>query len=363
MWLLRAVLQKQSLLKLLGIAMTVALLNTACNDAGSDAADKPEAGKAGVDSIAAPVVPVRVVPVERGPISNAILTTTTIQADRNARIFSRTTAVIQEILVQEGAYVKKGQALAVLEHDELEAALAKVEAVLNAREQELKRAKSMLKSELFSQEEYDTKQQQYLMARADWQSAKVAYDQTTITAPFRGTITERHLNVGNMARPGEALFTLVDLNALLIHTFLPEVEWGRIKHGLQVKLETDALPDGAFSGNILRVNPVIDPQNGTFKVTIGIKDSSRRLKPGMFVRVKILTDLHQEALLIPKIALLEDDEVFTVIDSLATKIKLSVGLKDAEFAEILEGAKPGDLIVIAGHRSMKDSTKVKIITE
>ena len=343
--------------------MTAALLNTACNDASSDIADKPEDGKAGADFIAAPVVPVRVVPVERGPISNAILTTATIQADRNARIFSRTTAVIQEILVQEGAYVKKGQALAVLEHDELEAVLAKAEAVLNARKQELNRAESMLKNELLSQEEYETKQQQYLMAKADWQSAKVTYDQTTITAPFSGTITERHLNIGNMARSSEALFTLVDLTSLLIHTFLPEVEWARIKRGLQVEVETDALPDGTFSGNILRINPAIDPQNGTFKVTIGIKDPGRRFKPGMFVRVKIPTDLHQEALLIPKIALLEDDEVFTVTDSLATKIKLTVGLKDAKFAEIREGAEPGDLIVIAGHRSMKDSTKVKIITE
>lgn len=361
MRLSRNALHRISLLKYLIIVITLASLNVACNDANSDTADKPGNGKAKKDSVATPAVPVRVVPVERGIISDAILTTATIQADRNAQIFSRANGMIQEILVQEGAYVKKGQAMAVLEHDEAEASLARAEAALNARRQEFERAEKMLKDELVSQEEYDTKQQQFLMAKADWQSAKVTYDQTIITAPFSGTVTERHLNIGNMARPSEPLFTLVDLNSLLIHTYLPEIEWARVKQGLQVELETDAMPDGKFEGRVLRVNPAIDPQNGTFKVTITLKDASRRLKPGMFVRVKILTDLKTDALLIPKLALLDKDEVFIVKDSLAVKASPTIGLKDARVAEVSSGLNAGDLIVIAGHRSMKDSTKVKIV--
>ena len=118
-----------------------------------------------------------------------------------------------------------------------------------------------------------------------------------------------------------------------------------------------------LDGKVIRINPVIDPQNGTFKVTVAITDAGKLLKPGMFVRVKIMTDIHKETLLIPKIALLADDEVFTVQDSMATKVRLELGLTDADYAEVRSGLKEGDQVVIAGHRSMKDSTRVLIVED
>ena len=346
-------------------AILAAFILTGCGDASSDTADKTkigEDGKAEADSTAPPPVPVNVIPASLGTISDLILTTATVEADRDAQIFPRTTGMIEEMRVEEGAYVNQGDVLAVLENDEEEVSMARAEAIREARKQEYDRSMALLDAQLISEVDHEAKEREYIMAKADWESAKVAYDKTTIRAPFGGTITERHQNVGNMARPGDALFTLVDLNTLLIYSHLPEMEWSHVAVGQQVVLETQTLPDGKFDGTILRVSPIINPQNGTFKVTIKIDDPGWRLKPGMFVRVKILADQHKDVLLIPKIALLEDNEVFTVRDSLATRVALTLGLQDADFTEIREGLNPGDLIVIAGHRSMKDSTRVKIVS-
>ena len=346
-------------------AILAAFILTGCGDASSDTADKTkigEDGKAEADSTAPPPVPVNVIPASLGTISDLILTTATVEADRDAQIFPRTTGMIEEMRVEEGAYVNQGDVLAVLENDEEEVSLARAEAIREARKQEYDRSMALLNAQLISEVDHEGKERELIMAKADWESAKVAFDKTTIRAPFGGTITDRHQNVGNMARPGDALFTMVDLNTLLIYSHLPEMEWSHVAVGQQVILETETLPDGKFDGTILRVSPIINPQNGTFKVTVKIDDPGWRLKPGMFVRVKILVDQHKDVLLIPKIALLEDNEVFTVRDSLATRVALTLGLQDADFTEIREGLNPGDLIVIAGHRSMKDSTRVKIVS-
>ncbi len=346
-------------------AIFAAFILAGCGDASSDTADKGkngEDGKAEADSTAPPPVPVNVIPASLGTISDLILTTATVEADRDAQIFPRTTGMIEEMRVEEGAFVNEGDVLAVLENDEEEVSLARAEAIREARKQEYDRSMALLNGQLISEVDHEAKEREYIMAKADWESAKVAFDKTTIRAPFSGTITERHQNVGNMARSGDALFTLVDLNTLLIYTHLPEMEWSHVAVGQEVILETETLQDGKFDGAILRVSPIINPQNGTFKVTVKIDDPGWRLKPGMFVRVKILADQHKDVLLIPKLALLEDNEVFTVKDSVATRVALTLGLQDADFTEIREGLTPGDLIVIAGHRSMKDSTRVKIVS-
>ena len=350
-------------------AIFAAIILTGCGDASSDTAEgetdeKKAVGKDGevaADTTEVPPVPVNVIVASLGTISDLILTTATVEADRDARIFPRTTAMIEEMRVEEGAYVEQGDVLAELENDEEEVALARAEAIRAARKQEYDRSVAMLNGQLISEVDHEAREREYIMAKADWESARVAFDKTTIRAPFSGTITERHQNVGNMARPGDALFTLVDLNTLLIYTHLPEMEWSHVAAGQQVILETETLPDGTFNGRIQRVSSIINPQNGTFKVTVKIDDPGWRLKPGMFVRVKILADQHKDVLLIPKIALLDDDEVFTVQDSIATRVALTLGLQDANFTEIQEGLDAGDLVVIAGHRSMKDSTRVKIV--
>ena len=343
-----------------------AFVASGCGEADSgtgENANEGENSEAAADSSAPPPVPVSVTPASLGTISDVILTTATVEADRDARIYPRTTAMIENIEIEEGDLVAQGQTLAVLENTEEEVALARAEAIRQARKQEYDRSLALLNAQLISEVDHEAKEREYIMARADWESAKVAFDKTTITAPFGGTITERHLNIGNMARPGDPLFTLVDVYALLIYTYLPERDWSRVAVGQEVVLETDTLSDGGFGGRISRVSPVIDPENGTFKVTIEIVGPDRRLKPGMFVRVKILANQRRDVLLIPKIALLERNVVFTVQDdSLAVRSELALGLQDADFAEIREGLSPGDLIVVAGHRSMKDSTRVKIVT-
>jgi multidrug efflux pump subunit AcrA (membrane-fusion protein) len=110
----------------------------------------------------------------------------------------------------------------------------------------------------------------------------------------------------------------------------------------------------------------VDPASGTFKVTVGVKNASHLLKPGMFINVQIIIDTHKDAILIPKTAIVYENEymnVFIVKDSLAHKIRLSAGFQDNEKVESLERINAGDKVVVVGQAGMKDKTRVAIVRE
>ncbi|MCI0515811.1 efflux RND transporter periplasmic adaptor subunit, partial [candidate division KSB1 bacterium] len=121
-----------------------------------------------------------------------------------------------------------------------------------------------------------------------------------------------------------------------------------------------------FTGWVKRVSPAVDPQSGTFKVTVGVKNMNQKLRPGMFVNVHIITDTHPSAVLIPKTAIVyehEDMNVFVVRDSLAYKITLNTGFQNHDNVESLSEIEPGEKIIVVGQAGLKNKTKVKIVKE
>ena len=110
----------------------------------------------------------------------------------------------------------------------------------------------------------------------------------------------------------------------------------------------------------------MDPQSGTFKVTVGIRNPENVLRPGMFVNVHIVTDTHSTAVLVPKMAIVYDNEnmnVFVVRDSVAHKITLNSGFQDPQNVESLSDIEAGEKIIVVGQAGLKDQSKVKIVME
>jgi membrane fusion protein (multidrug efflux system) len=119
-----------------------------------------------------------------------------------------------------------------------------------------------------------------------------------------------------------------------------------------------------FPAWIKRISPVVDPQSGTFKVTLGVKNENQMLRPGMFVNAHIITDTHKNVLLIPKTAVVYENQymnVYVVRDSIARKIQLNAGYEDSDKIEALDGINEGDKIIIVGQAGMKDKTKVNVV--
>ena len=137
-----------------------------------------------------------------------------------------------------------------------------------------------------------------------------------------------------------------------------------LRPGQLAFVTTDFMPDSEFSAHILRISPVVDPGSGTFKVTLGLTNGHTNLKPGMFVNTKIVTSTHDDALLVPKRAVVYDDgmpHVFVVKDSTARKVRLQVGFGDSRNLEVESGVSRGDQIVVVGQNGLKDKARVRVI--
>ena len=157
---------------------------------------------------------------------------------------------------------------------------------------------------------------------------------------------------------------MVDYDLLLARIYIPEKEIGKIKPGQKAKIEVEAFPNKSFAGIVKMINPVIDPTSGTVKVTIEIQKADTGLLPGMFASVYVLTDLHENAITIPKKALILESEIdrIYIFDNGEARLRdVSVGFSDGGRIEILAGVKSGETVITVGQEGLRDGAKVRIL--
>ncbi|MFQ5585103.1 MAG: efflux RND transporter periplasmic adaptor subunit, partial [Calditrichia bacterium] len=222
----------------------------------------------------------------------------------------------------------------------------------------------MFKKELLSPQEFEQIKYRTEGAKIEWEQAKLNLSYTKITSPISGIVGERLRRLGERIQITDKLFTVINTEEMIAVVYVPEREIEHISKRQNALIFSDVLKDKIFTGWVKRVSPAVDPQSGTFKVTVGIRNVDNKLRPGMFVNVRIVTDTHKDAVLIPKTAVVYENEtmnVFVVRDSVARRIRILPGYQDYQNIESLSGIEAGEKIIVVGQAGLKDSTKVKII--
>ncbi len=343
--------------KILGLlAMLSAVqLNLGCGkDSNSMTKDKKEVA----------AIPVEVSQVENGDISAYFTGTATLEAEEDASVVAKVGGVVEQILAEEGTYVKAGQILAKLDDEKLTVQLAQSEANLHKLENDFRRHEELFNKKLVSAEVFQRAKFEYESQKAAYEMTKLDHDYASIRAPISGVVAQRMIKVGNMVLPNTPTFRITDFDPLLAVLHVPEREMSKLRVGQPAALTVDAIAGENFSGRIARVSPVVDPTTGTIKVTVEVRDPSRQLKAGMFGRVNIVHDVHTNTLLVPKSAVIAEDAesaVFVVQDSVAYRKLVKTGYVNGANIEILSGLQTGDKIVTTGQGSLKDSSKVEIV--
>lgn len=318
------------------------------------------------DKPADDLIPVETTNAVSGDISSYILLSSNLETEKMTDVYSRVQGLVEKIHVEEGDFVKKGQLLMQLEPDELALQEARARVDYDQEKNLYERKQAMFDKQLLSKEEFETSKFGLRAKNILWQEAKLSLDHTKITSPISGVVGERLRRPGDRIQPSDKLFTVINNEEMIAVIHVPEKEIGILKKGQKSFIISQHLVGEQFAGWIKRVSPVVDPASGTFKVTVGIKNEADRLRPGMFVNVHIITDTHNDAVLIPKTTLVYENEkmyVFIVRDSLANKIELEQGYQDFEKIEALSGIEVGEKIIIVGQAGLKDKTKVNIIIE
>lgn len=320
-------------------------------------------------------VPVEVARAARSEIAASYNGTATLTADHEAQVAAKTSGVLVKLFVEEGQSVKAGQVLAQLEQDTARAKLAQADAQMRKANASFNYSEKAIQKQLIPQRDYDQTKFDMQNLRAAYEEARLNLQFTTIVAPVDGVIAERSVKLGNLIQTNQNLFRIVGMDPLQAVLNVPERQLGILKAGQPVTLEADALPGQKFTGNILRIAPVVDSNSGTFRVTCEFRDHSGTLKPGMFGRIGIVYDQRADALTVPRSALVEEDgetAVFVVdkatdkpVDDKKDGAKKDEPKKEAKVADANKGdAKPAAPGLVAHRRLVKvgyaDGDKIEI---
>lgn len=349
---------------LAAVILTSSLLLHGCGQAGaSNQSAEVEAKQ--VAQVAR--IPVATKTVGTSSITSSFKTTAILEAITETDVISKTNGIVEEILVEEGAYVKAGQVLARVRDDEYRIQAAQAQAELSSVQQELKRVQDMAERGMISADAFDKLRYQVELLQARYDMAALNLAETEIRAPISGYVAARHVKLGNLVKQYEAgkLFHLVASEQLEGQVHLPERELAQVTVGQSAVLRVAALPGQRLAAKVVRISPVVDTTSGTFRVVLAVDNSNNQLKPGMFAHVQLHYATHDDAITVPRHAVQSLDNqhsVFTVdADGVAHKVDVQIGFEDETHLEIVSGLNVGDQIVINGQANLKDAAFVEVI--
>ncbi len=373
---------------------------------------------------------VRTAPVERREMVRTISTTTVVESEHEIKIMPLSSGIVTQVSVEEGDRVEAGAVLAELDRRASRAAIEQAEVALREIEDQVRKSELSLaeaenrvattrlrweqarreyerneKAGLISAQALDNLRTSSATAESEHEAARLAVEgaridlaslgtqklkaelavrqaqiqdaDLVVRAPFAGVIAQRSLRVGDSTGPSAQAFVLTDPGALRAVVHRPQRELPMFLaarrvgapagDGLEIRATAEALPGREFAGAIQLVSPSIDPQSGSFRVTVKLPagDGPARLLPGMLVRLEIVTERHPDALAVPKRALRREggsDFVFVVADGRARRVEVKEGFSSDDAVEIapVDGAalRAGDRVVVVGNRELEDGSEV-----
>ena len=341
------------------MAFACVLLLAACQP-GEDTAGKTEAQE---DEETA-LVPVETTKPIRGDVYAVYSGTAPIEAFADADVIAKVEGEVREILFEEGNEVKEGDVLARLDGDRLRLELSESRARLEQMRSDFERNSDLRDKGLLSEGEFEKLRYDLEALEASFNLANLELDYTKIRAPIDGVVSERYIKVGNTVRMGEPAFRVTSFDPLVAYLHVPEREYRQISAGQPVAIDIDALAGQRIISAVTRISPVVDPETGTFKITIEIRDEERRIKPGMFGRMSIVYDVHENVLQVPRSAIVEDmgnQTVFVIEDGKAVRRIVQTGFGNDGMIEITNGLSDDDAVVTVGQIGLKPDAKVSVI--
>jgi len=345
-----------------GLLILLCFVQVACNSEGQSKDKSSGTVAEAQDSTLA--IPVEIATAERGDISAFYSNTATLEAEVEAEVVAKVRGIVQHIDVEEGEYVQEGDVLLQLEDEQLEIEVLRARATMNKLKNEYERNKKLFNKKLISAEAFENGRFEYESQKAAYELAALDLRNTKIRTPIEGIVSERLIKRGTTVDQNQGVFRITDFSPLLAVLHVPEHEMSKIETAQTALIRVDARPDEQFEGYVQRISPVVDPETGTFKVTVAVEDETRRLRPGMFARIHIVYDSHQNAILIPKQAIVQEDTeefVFTINNNVAYKKPVKTGYVNNNATEILHGLDSGDQVVTIGHTSLQDSSRVDVV--
>lgn len=287
----------------------------------------------------------------------------TLQADQAITVTPEITGIVTSIDFEDGERIEQGDVIITIDDKDLKARLAQAEARLTLTRANYQRAERLLKQGSGTARARDEAVNDFKSAEAEVAATKTALDKATITAPFSGIIGLRQVSLGQYVTAGQPIATLADVDNLRIDFRVSEVFLTKIAKGQNVSVVFDALPGETYKGVISAIDPVVSVDGRSLSVRALLTNDSGKLRPGLFGRVEIVTEV-RDSILLPESAIVASPEggeaVFKVTDGRAKMMPVTLGERRPGEVEILSGVEEGDAIIVSGQLKIRDGDGVEI---
>jgi RND family efflux transporter MFP subunit len=352
-----------------------------------------------------PPMPVEFAVVKRTPVSEQILVVGNLIGAATVQVVPRVNGRLQTVSVKLGDSVREGQVIARVEDSEIreqvrqaEASYKVGQASIRQREADLKlaqsvldRSKNLYERELLPQQTYEDVDAKYQaavaqldLARAQFEQSKARLDELKITlsntqiiSPVDGFVGKRFLDPGAFASTNAPVASVVDIRVVRMVANLVERDMRRVPVGTTANVDVDAFPGEQFRGRVSRVAPVFDPATRTAEIEIEVSNAGYRLKPGMYSRVQLTIETRENAVTVPRNALIDLDGKSGVFVAetphtpegtrggnqsqnvmTAKFLPVQTGIRDGENIEITGGLRDGTQVITTGAGALKDGDRI-----
>ena len=357
-------------------------------------------------------LPVKVVPAKRGDLIMRLESPGEAFTEKIIALKTEVTGTIKSLNVKEGKHVRAGETLVEIDDQEYRLKWERSEALrlkylsdllldkqfappnkemdsadverIKKAEQDFSKAGSLYGQGMISRDQFEKAKRSYetlliesgvkqdeVMAAAkgltqaeiDAKIAQLELERTKIRAPFAGIISDIKVSPQEYISAGRELFTLVDISQIKVQAKVLESEIGKMKVGYEAALRFSAYPGKTFKGHVEAISPIINPEDRTCAVHIAVENPQEEIKPGMHAEVEIAADIYKDRLLVPQEAVLVRGGrklVFTVEEGLAKWRYIEVGLENKDYAEVLDGIKEGEMVIVEGHFTLAHDARVQV---
>ncbi len=335
-------------------------------DAKADAkAPGPSDGKASATKGASGgPTPVEVVSLAPTVVKEDLQAVGSLRSNESVILRPEVSGRIAAIGFKDGQLVRKGQLLVGLDATLNEAEVAQARAEYDLALSNLKRSEDLASRKFISSSAQETATSNAQVAEAKLRLAQARLSKMRIVAPFDGSVGIRNVSLGDYVKDGTDLVNVEDVRILKVDFRLPERNYSQVRVGQTIEVVADALPNERWQGRIEAINPKVDADGRSLEIRALLENTSGKLRPGMFVRVRVIVGERSNALLIPEEAIVPQGAefyVFKVVDGAARRVPVKIGGRRDAMVEILDGLAAGDQVVTAGMRLSRDGQPVRVL--
>ncbi len=311
-------------------------------------------------------IPVSVALVSKSAVRDSFSTVGTVEAFREADIFSESTGLVRKVSAEPGSPKKAGDVLFVVDDELATARKRKADAHYRQAKRDVERYKNLFREGAVALSAYESVQLQLEEAEAEFIAANRKYSDTRVKAPFSGIVTSRFVEQGELVQEGKKVAQMVDMMKVKVIIFVPEREIVKFAEGALLTVTSDLYPGEAFSGKVSSVSNKAG-RDHTFRVEVVLQNPEKSVfRSGMFARVILKGNEDRQAVLVPRVALvsgIRNPELFVVRNGKAFLKPFVAGMELQKQLEVLSGLSEGEQVVTSGQNELHDGVDVVIIDQ